>query len=63
MFEARQWRSDRGASFLIEVDGGIASDTARVARASGADVFVAGHAVYGSPDPKVALATLRKSVE
>ena len=53
------WRRDRGARFLIEVDGGIAPDTARRARAAGADVFVAGHAVYRQPDPARALEELR----
>ena len=63
VFEAKQWRAQHGASFLIEVDGGIASDTARVARAAGADVFVAGHAIYGASDPAAALAALRLAVQ
>ncbi|MGH7740695.1 MAG: ribulose-phosphate 3-epimerase [Candidatus Eiseniibacteriota bacterium] len=63
VFEARQWREQHHANFLIEVDGGIAPGTARVARAAGADVFVAGHAIYGAADPAAALAELRRSVE
>jgi ribulose-phosphate 3-epimerase len=63
VFEAKQWRAERGGSFLIEVDGGIAEDTARVARAAGADVFVAGHAIYGAGDPAAALAALRRAVQ
>jgi ribulose-phosphate 3-epimerase len=63
VFEARQWRSEHRGSFLIEVDGGIAHDTARIARAAGADVFVAGHAVYGASDPAAALAALRQAIE
>lgn len=56
------WRTAHAASFLIEVDGGIAADTARIARDAGADVFVAGHAVYRAADPAVALAALRASI-
>ena len=63
VFEARQWRAEHDGSFLIGVDGGIAGDTARVARAAGADVFVAGHAVYGAGDSAAALAELRQVVK
>ena len=48
--------------FAIEVDGGIAEVTARDARAAGADVFVAGNAVFRAPQPAQALATLRAAV-
>lgn len=48
---ARDWREKNGASFLIEVDGGITPETAAVARTAGADVFVAGNAIYRAPDP------------
>lgn len=59
---AREWRDRHGASFLIEVDGGIGPATAPTARAAGADVFVAGNAVYRQRDPRAALAALRKSI-
>ena len=59
---ARQWRARHGAGFLIEVDGGIGPATAPPARAAGADVFVAGHAIYRQGDPAAALAALRESV-
>jgi ribulose-phosphate 3-epimerase len=60
--EAAEWRKRHGARFLIEVDGGIAADTARLSRAAGADAFVAGHAVYRAADPLVALAGLRAAI-
>jgi ribulose-phosphate 3-epimerase len=44
------------------VDGGIAEDTARTARAAGADVFVAGNAVFKAADSRAALAGLRAAV-
>ena len=59
---ARAFREKHGARFLIEVDGGIAPDTARRARAAGADVFVAGHSIYRQNDPSIALAALRQAV-
>jgi len=60
--EARAERDRGGWRYLIEVDGGIAPDTAREARASGAEVFVAGSAVYHAPNPPMALAELRRSI-
>jgi ribulose-phosphate 3-epimerase len=60
--QAAQWRKERDARYLIEVDGGIAPETARVAREAGAEVFVAGHAIYSQPNPGIALATLRNAV-
>ena len=59
---ARDWRRRHGGHFLIEVDGGIGPATAPEARAAGADVFVAGHAVYGEAAPMEALARLRRAV-
>ena len=59
---ARDLRAKRNLSFLIEVDGGIADATAHASRAAGADVFVAGHAVFRAPDPRAALAGLRAAV-
>jgi ribulose-phosphate 3-epimerase len=44
---------------FIEVDGGIAMDTIEAAAAAGADVFVAGSAVYGADDAAQAVEELR----
>ena len=46
-------------TLLVEVDGGINADTIEAAAAAGADVFVAGSAVYGAGDPEAAIAALR----
>jgi len=59
---AATWRAAHGARYLIEVDGGIAPDTARRARAAGAEVFVAGHSVYRQRDPRAALAELKRAI-
>ncbi|MBW3621461.1 MAG: ribulose-phosphate 3-epimerase [Actinobacteria bacterium] len=48
--EAAAWREANGASFRLEVDGGISVDTVGQAVAAGADTFVAGSAVFGAPD-------------
>ncbi len=44
---------------FVEVDGGIAMDTIGAAAEAGADVFVAGSAVFGAADPAAAVAALR----
>jgi ribulose-phosphate 3-epimerase len=44
---------------FVEVDGGIDADTIEQAASAGADVFVAGSAVYGADDPARAVENLR----
>ncbi|GAB4098830.1 ribulose-phosphate 3-epimerase [Sinomonas halotolerans] len=48
-----------GASVAIQVDGGISASTIERAAEAGADVFVAGSAVYGADDPGDAVERLR----
>ena len=43
----------------LEVDGGVSPRTAPLVVEAGANVLVAGSAVYGSPDPAAAIAALR----
>ncbi len=43
----------------LEVDGGVNVETAKLCREYGANVLVAGNAVYSSPDPKEAIRLLR----
>jgi ribulose-phosphate 3-epimerase len=43
----------------LQVDGGVTEDTIGRAAEAGANVFVAGSAVYGAADPAVAIETLR----
>lgn len=57
---ARQAVDASGASTWIQVDGGVARDTiGRIAQA-GANVFVAGSAVYGAPDVGAEIVALRE---
>ena len=61
--KVRRAREDVRAGHLrlfIEVDGGIADDTIEAAAEAGADVFVAGSAVYGADDPARAVDRLRR---
>ena len=60
---AREWVEERGLQTDIEIDGGITPETARLAAAAGANVFVAGTAVFGAADPSVAMADLRRAIE
>jgi ribulose-phosphate 3-epimerase len=57
--EARRLRERLGADFLIEVDGGIKPHNAAEAVRAGADVLVAGSAVFGAPSYAEAIAALR----
>lgn len=53
----------QGLDTSIQVDGGVSRDTiGRIARA-GADVFVAGSAVYGADDVAAEIAALRRLAE
>ena len=51
-------RTKRGASFRLEVDGGITVETGRRCREAGADTFVAGTAFFKAPDRKAFAAAL-----
>jgi ribulose-phosphate 3-epimerase len=55
------WVSKRGLKARIEVDGGIAPDTAPRVISAGATVLVAGTAVFGRPDYAQAIRALRPS--
>src|SRR5262245_29852538 len=57
--QARRLRDDTGARFLIEVDGGIKSFNSPQAIAAGADVLVAGSAIFESQDYAAAIRALR----
>ncbi len=46
-------------SLLVEVDGGVNRETAPLCREAGADVLVAGTAVFRAEDPALAIAQLR----
>ena len=49
----------RGLSTLIEIDGGVNTQNAAELFAAGADVLVAGSAVFGAPDPEQAIREMK----
>jgi ribulose-phosphate 3-epimerase len=57
--EARRLRERHGWRFHIEVDGGIRDETAAVAIGHGANVLVAGTALFGAADMAAAVRRLR----
>ncbi len=59
---AAAWRTRSHAPLLIQVDGGVDVETAPLCRAAGADVSVAGSAVYRRGDPARALEELRAAI-
>ena len=59
--EARNYIDMCGRKIYLEVDGGINSDTIKEACASGADVFVAGSAVFRAENPAFAVESLKNN--
>lgn len=57
----REWIDERGLDVALEVDGGVGVETIARAAAAGADVFVAGTAIFGAPDYAEAIAALRRA--
>jgi ribulose-phosphate 3-epimerase len=50
----------RGVRATLEVDGGITTETIATGWGAGADTFVAGTAVFGTPDPAEAVRNLKR---
>ncbi len=61
--QIRSWANERGLAIDIEVDGGITAETIGEAARAGANVFVAGTAVFGADDYKAAIEELRQNAE
>ena len=49
----------RGLNTLIEIDGGVNTRNAAELFAAGADVLVAGSAVFGAKDPEEAIRVMK----
>jgi ribulose-phosphate 3-epimerase len=54
-----QMRESSGASFLIEVDGGVSDLNANKLFEAGADVLVAGNYVFAHPNPMAAIDAIK----
>lgn len=59
---ARDYRDAQGLSFHLEVDGGIYTHTASIAKKHGANLFVCGTSSFGAPDMKGAMDGLLAAV-
>ncbi len=59
--QLRAMADARGQPLEIEVDGGIKAETVGRVAAAGANVFVAGTAVFGAPDYRAAIAEIRRA--
>jgi ribulose-phosphate 3-epimerase len=55
----RRMIDEAGVKVELEVDGGVAPDTAARVVSAGATMLVAGNAIFGQPDRKAALEALR----
>jgi ribulose-phosphate 3-epimerase len=58
--QLRRWLDERGLAVDLEVDGGITAETIGQASEAGADVFVAGTAIFAEPDYAAAIRGLRE---
>ena len=54
----KEERAKRSARYLLEVDGGVDDTTAPLCVEAGADILVAGSAVFGAADPAAAVRRL-----
>lgn len=59
----RQLCLNRGLEVDIEVDGGISQETAPRVVKEGANILVAGSAIFNSPDPSAEVAKIRQASE
>src|SRR3954470_3235498 len=59
----REAIAGRDLDVWLQVDGGVDADTIVRCAEAGADVFVAGSAVYGADDPAAAVTGLREAAE
>ena len=57
----RRMCDEHGVNPMIEVDGGLSAQNASEVTRAGANVIVAGSAVFGAPDRAAAIADIRRS--
>lgn len=55
-------RKEHQYSFELEVDGGVNAETAKLCTDAGADVLVAGSAIFNKADRKAAIAEIREAI-
>ena len=57
--QAVAYRAEKGLHYRIEVDGGVNADTVAMVAKAGAEILVAGSAVFGKADYAAAIAAIR----
>jgi ribulose-phosphate 3-epimerase len=60
---ARQLIDKHGLDLWLQIDGGVSPETIERCAEAGADVFVAGSAVYQADDPQAMIESLRSAAE
>ena len=60
--EARKLIDDSGFDIRLEIDGGVKVDNIREIKAAGADMFVAGSAIFNQPDYKKVIDEMRSEL-
>ena len=60
--QVRQLIDDSGLPIRLEVDGGIGVDNIREIADAGADMFVAGSAIFNSPDYSATINAMREEL-
>ncbi|MCP8616567.1 ribulose-phosphate 3-epimerase [Salirhabdus salicampi] len=58
-----EWRRNEGYNFEIEVDGGVNEQTAKMCTDAGANVLVAGSAIFNQSDRAEAIQKIRNSTK
>lgn len=55
------WRKECGFDYLIEMDGGISPENAKIVAQAGCDVAVAGNSVFSNPEPEHVIRKMREA--
>jgi ribulose-phosphate 3-epimerase len=61
--EVRKLIDESGRDIRLEVDGGVKVDNIADIAAAGADMFVAGSAIFGKPDYRAVINEMRRELE
>jgi len=60
--DAREIIAGSGRTIRLEIDGGVKIDNIGAAAKAGADTFVAGSAIFGTPDYAATIAAMRRAL-
>lgn len=64
MAQLHEYRREvEGANFLIEVDGGITDETARICAKNGVDAYVAGSYIFNKEDVSAPIDALKQAIK